>query len=52
MHVCEQIRFSWWGAEELGLVGSDYYVNSLTEEELAKIKLYLNFDMLVCQKAI
>lgn len=24
------IRFAWWGAEELGLLGSEYYVNNLT----------------------
>jgi Zn-dependent M28 family amino/carboxypeptidase len=40
-----KVRFAWWGAEESGLVGSTYYVNSLTEEEQDKITLYLNFDM-------
>ena len=39
------VRFAWWGAEESGLVGSDFYVASLTEEERANIALYLNFDM-------
>lgn len=34
------------GAEESGLVGSTYYVNNLSPEELAKITLYLNFDMI------
>ncbi|MFI6495844.1 M28 family metallopeptidase [Nonomuraea typhae] len=38
-------RFAWWGAEEAGLLGSTYYVNSLPEAERAKIALYLNFDM-------
>ncbi len=41
-----QLRFAWWGAEESGLVGSTEYVNLLTEEEGAKIALYLNFDMI------
>ncbi len=41
-----KVRFAWWGAEESGLIGSTHYVDSLTEEELAKIKLYLNFDMI------
>lgn len=41
-----KVRFAWWGAEESGLVGSDYYVNNLTPEERAKIALYLNFDMI------
>jgi aminopeptidase Y len=40
-----KVRFAWWGAEEAGLVGSTYYVNNLPSEELAKIALYLNFDM-------
>jgi Zn-dependent M28 family amino/carboxypeptidase len=41
-----QVRFAWWGAEEASLVGSTFYVNSLSEEELASIALYLNFDMI------
>ncbi len=39
------VRFAWWGAEEIGLVGSTQYVNGLSEEELDDIALYLNFDM-------
>jgi Zn-dependent M28 family amino/carboxypeptidase len=41
-----KIRFAWWGAEESGLVGSDFYVDSLSDEERARIALYLNFDMI------
>ena len=40
------VRFSWWAAEEDGLIGSIHYVEGLSEEELAKIALYLNFDMI------
>jgi len=40
------VRFAWWGAEELGLVGSTDYVNGLTQEEQDDIALYLNFDMI------
>ncbi len=43
-----QVRFAWWAAEEQGLIGSDYYVNNLLEDNpaaLADIRLYLNFDM-------
>ena len=40
------VRFAWWGAEESGLVGSTYYVNNLSQDELDKITLYLNFDMI------
>jgi len=41
-----QLRFCWWGAEEIGLLGSYAYVNSLTPEQLKAIALNLNFDML------
>lgn len=40
-----KLRFAWWGAEEAGLVGSTAYVDGLSEDELAQIALYLNFDM-------
>ena len=40
-----KVRFALWGAEEASLVGSTFYVGSLEEEDLAKIALYLNFDM-------
>ena len=40
-----KVRFAWWGAEESGLVGSNYYIANLTPDELDKIALYLNFDM-------
>jgi Zn-dependent M28 family amino/carboxypeptidase len=40
------VRFGFWGAEELGLVGSDKYLRSLNMDALKDIALYLNFDML------
>ncbi|MDJ0703616.1 MAG: M28 family peptidase [Leptolyngbyaceae cyanobacterium MO_188.B28] len=40
------VRFAWWGAEELGLLGSQEYVDRLSESELQRIALYLNFDMI------
>lgn len=44
------VRFGWWGAEEFGKLGSYYYVRQInqTESELAKIRAYLNFDMVSC----
>ncbi|WP_419999875.1 M28 family metallopeptidase [Streptomyces boninensis] len=42
----KHLRFAWWGAEELGLVGSRYYVNNLPSAERAKLTGYLNFDMI------
>jgi len=41
-----RLRFGFWGAEELGLLGSKYYVNNLPSAERDKIELYLNFDMI------
>ncbi|WP_055555996.1 M28 family metallopeptidase [Streptomyces sp. NBRC 110028] len=42
----KHLRFAWWGAEELGLVGSRNYVNGLSSANRAKIDSYLNFDMI------
>ncbi|MFG2894059.1 M28 family metallopeptidase [Streptomyces sp. NPDC048248] len=42
----KHLRFGWWGAEELGLLGSKYYVNNLPSTERAKVAGYLNFDMI------
>jgi Zn-dependent M28 family amino/carboxypeptidase len=41
-----KVRFIFFSAEEEGLLGSDFYVNNLTPEELAKIGMNLNFDMI------
>jgi Zn-dependent M28 family amino/carboxypeptidase len=40
------VRFAWWGAEESGLLGSRAYVNDLSQGEIDRIALYLNFDMI------
>ena len=40
-----KLRFIWFGGEELGLLGSDYYVNTLPADELAKIKYDLDADV-------
>ncbi|SOJ53119.1 putative lipoprotein aminopeptidase LpqL [Mycobacterium simulans] len=45
-HVRNAVRFGFWGAEELGLIGSRNYVESLNLDALKNIALYLNFDML------
>ncbi|MEW2061601.1 M28 family metallopeptidase [Streptomyces sp. NPDC007002] len=42
----KHLRFAWWGAEELGLIGSKYYVNNLPSTERSKLSGYLNFDMI------
>ncbi|WP_343601212.1 M28 family metallopeptidase [Mycobacterium sp.] len=44
--VHNAVRFCFWGAEELGLIGSRKYIGSLDVNALKDIALYLNFDML------
>jgi Zn-dependent M28 family amino/carboxypeptidase len=41
-----KVRFAFWGAEELGLIGSTYYVQNLSERERDRIRMYLNFDVI------
>lgn len=40
------IRFAFWAAEEVGLVGSYSYVDRLPQAERDRIALALNFDMI------
>ncbi|MGH3862896.1 M28 family peptidase [Actinokineospora sp.] len=44
--VRNAVRFAWWGAEELGQIGSNHYVRALSDAQLRDVALYLNFDML------
>ncbi|KAI9698610.1 MAG: hypothetical protein M1820_007409 [Bogoriella megaspora] len=44
--VTNAVRFGFWAGEEEGLLGSTFYVDNLPAEELAKIRLYLNYDMI------
>jgi Zn-dependent M28 family amino/carboxypeptidase len=44
--VKNMVRFGFWGAEELGLLGSGNYVQSLDVAALKDIALYLNYDMI------
>ena len=39
------VRIAFWGAEEIGLVGSRRYVRALTAAERRRISAYLNLDM-------
>ena len=41
-----KLRFIWFGGEELGLLGSDYYVNNLSATDLGKIGYDLDADVL------
>ena len=40
-----KLRFIWFSAEEQNLIGSDFYVDSLSAEDRGKIMAMLNFDM-------
>lgn len=44
--VRNAVRFGFWAAEEVGLLGSNNYVGSLDVQALKDIALYLNVDML------
>ena len=44
--VDHTVRFGFWGAEEVGLVGSTEYVADLSADELDRVQSYLNFDMI------
>ncbi|CAF3587988.1 unnamed protein product [Adineta steineri] len=46
-----RVRFCWWGAEEVGLLGSDHHVKqakntSIVGERLSDYLINLNYDML------
>ena len=47
-----KVRFGWWTAEEAGLLGSTYYIATADPEELMKVRLYLNFDMVASGNGI
>jgi hypothetical protein len=41
-----KLRFIWFGGEELGELGSNYYVSNLSASELAKIRYDLDADVM------
>ncbi|KAF8984074.1 Leucyl aminopeptidase yscIV [Entomortierella lignicola] len=43
-----KVVFGWWGAEEIGLLGSRHYVRELAKDakKKSKVAMNLNFDML------
>jgi hypothetical protein len=58
-HTRNQLRYIWFGGEELGLLGSHYYTKNLTPAELRRIAFDLdvdvtatpNFDVLIADVA-
>jgi Iap family predicted aminopeptidase len=47
-----KVRLAFWGAEELGLLGSRHYVNSLDKAERRRIVAYINLDMVGSPNAV
>ncbi|MFL6124896.1 M28 family peptidase [Actinophytocola sp.] len=45
VHPRNKLRFIWFGGEELGLLGSNFYVNNLSPNELGKIGYDLDADV-------
>ena len=45
VHPKNKLRFIWFGGEELGLLGSEYYVSHLTPAELGRINYDLDADV-------
>ncbi len=45
VHPRNKLRFIWFGGEELGLLGSTAYINSLSPSELSKIGYDLDADV-------
>jgi aminopeptidase S len=43
--MINHLRLGWWAGEEQGLIGSKFYVNSLTSAQKTAIKAYGTFDM-------
>ena len=46
--ITNKVRFAWWGAEELGLLGAQHWAYDQYDnnpEALKDIAMYLNFDM-------
>jgi Zn-dependent M28 family amino/carboxypeptidase len=42
----QKVRFTFWGAEEFGSLGSQHYVDNLTDAQLGAVAANLNFDMI------
>jgi Zn-dependent M28 family amino/carboxypeptidase len=53
-HVNNAVRFGFWSAEEFGVLGSNHYIRSIngsisgSAADVAKVRAYLNFDMVRC----
>jgi aminopeptidase Y len=50
--LTNKVRFAWWGAEELNLTGSRYYVSQLSPAQRSTITININFDMLASSNGV
>lgn len=41
----QDLLFALWSGEELGLLGSNHYVETLSKTDLSRFSSYLNMDM-------
>lgn len=48
----EGLRLGFWGAEEMGLLGSTAYVDSLTDADVERIAAYVNLDMVASPNGV
>lgn len=47
VETTSKVRFAWWGAEQLGLLGAEHHVDELVQTGGPdKVGPYLNFDMI------
>ncbi len=51
-HVANKVRFVFWGAEELGDIGSAYYAANLTPRERDRIAVLLNAELIASPNAV
>jgi hypothetical protein len=50
--LVNKVRFVFWGAEELGDVGSDYYAATLTPAQRGRITAVLNAELIASPNAV
>lgn len=47
-----RVRFAFWGGEEIGQLGSQHYVNELSERDIGQTALNLNLDMVASPNGV
>lgn len=43
--LAHKVRFAWWDAEELGLVGAELYWEAIGNQGRSQTRVYFNYDM-------